>query len=91
MDYAADQNKSLKTRVDHYMKLMENEDDETILNNDSTQLLKNIQRNKKKIRIEKTVPKLAENLPDIPKRQTRLDVLKQVLADPSSNILKNNV
>ena len=49
VDYAADQNKSIKTRVDHYMKLMDNEDEETILNNDSTQLLKNIQRNKKKI------------------------------------------
>ena len=53
VDYAADQNKSLKTRVDQYMKLMDNEDDETILNNDSTQLLKNMQRNKKKIQIEK--------------------------------------
>ena len=69
---------------------MDNEDEETILNNDSTQLLKNIQRNKKKIHIEKTIPKLAENLPDIPKRQSRLDVLKQVCADPSSNLQRNN-
>ena len=36
VDYSAGQTKSLKTRVDHYMKLMEFEDEDTILNNDNT-------------------------------------------------------
>jgi hypothetical protein len=61
------------------MKLMENEDEEVILNNDSTQLLKNIQKNKKKILVETAHHKQPEALPDIGKRSSRLDVLKNVM------------
>ena len=33
--YEPDKNQSMKQRVDHYMKLMNNEDDSVILDNDS--------------------------------------------------------
>ena len=72
------------------MQLMDYEDAETILNNDSTQLLKNIQRNKKKIHIaEKKVQKMPENLPEIPKKQNRIEILKKVM--DIENSIESNV
>ena len=54
----------MNQRVDHYLKLMENEEDDTILNSDSRQLIYNIKKKEKTAKSTKPTPK---NVPMIQK------------------------